>query len=191
MQQLLLRKTFELSHLFLIIQPLLSPAAKDSNEHGPIMSGAQHLYRRSEPLQLNCTSTKSRSAAELVWLLNERPAIEFKNTLVKHFRPIQLTETEIVWRSSLSVAFDDQLFVLANANGQRRFTGLKHDRKQLKVKCKSIIDKTIDVGNAVHLIDLARPLESSNELNKQSLPGNLLPSNCFHSLWVLFNSILF
>lgn len=173
------------------MQPLLSPAAKDSNEHGPIMSGAQHLYRRSEPLQLNCTSTKSRSAAELVWLLNERPAIEFKNTLVKHFRPIQLTETEIVWRSSLSVAFDDQLFGLANANGQRRFTGLKHDRKQLKVKCKSIIDKTIDVGNAVHLIDLARPLKSSNELNKQSLPGNLLPSNCFHSLWVLFNSILF
>ena len=102
-------------------------------------------------------------------MLNERPALEYKNTLVKHFRPIQLTDTEIVWRSSLSVAFDDQLFV--NSNGQRRFSSLKYDRKQFKVKCKSIIDKTIDVGNAVHLIDLVQQTENSNELNKQSLPG--------------------
>lgn len=136
------------------------------------MSGVQHQYRRNEQLQLNCTSTKSKSAAELIWLINERPALEYKNTLVKHFRPIQLTDTEIVWRSSLNVAFDDQLFVNSNSNGVRRFSGLKYDRKQLKVKCKSMIDKTIDVGNAVHSIDLVHLIEN-NELNKQSLPGNL------------------
>lgn len=137
------------------------------------MSGIQHQYKRNEQLQLNCTSTKSKSAAELVWLLNERPALEYKNTLVKHFRPIQLTDTEIVWRSSLNVVFDDQLFINSNTVRHYSGTGSKYNRKQLKVKCKSTIDKTIDVGNAVHLIDLGHLLAESNELNKQSLPGNL------------------
>lgn len=119
-------------------------------------------------MHLNCTSTKSKSAAELVWLINEKPALEYKNTLIKHYRPIQLTETEIVWRSSIQVGFDDQLFI--NSNGVRR---LKNDRKQLRIKCKSILDKTIDVGNAVHIIDLVNLFDNANELSKQ-LPGMLI-----------------
>jgi len=155
---------------------------KDLNEYGPIVSGAQHQYRRNEQLFLNCTSTKSKSAAELIWQINERPALEYKNTLVKHFRPIQLTDTEIVWRSSLNVAFDEQLFL--NSNGVRRFAASKYDRKQMKVKCKSIIDKTIDVGNAVHLIDLMHLLENSNELSKQSLPAR--HNRSANIIWPIF-----
>ncbi|XP_037800322.1 uncharacterized protein LOC119595230 [Penaeus monodon] len=94
-------------------------------EDGPKISGGQTHYAQGETARFNCTSSRSKPAAELTWYINEEPA---KLSYLVPYYPYEHADGLISRRLGLSFTVEKGHF----------------DEGEMNLKCEAVVAAVYD-----------------------------------------------